>query len=70
MKANTIQLHIEGMNCSHCAHSAENALKSVSGVESASVDLASKTATITGEASVETLIDAVNSLGFTASTKA
>ena len=70
MKANTIQLHIEGMNCSHCAHSAENALKSVSGVESASVNLASKTATITGEASVETLIDAVNSLGFTASTKA
>ena len=57
--------HIRGMNCSHCRMSAENALKSVPGVESAQVDLQSGEARITGPASREALEKAIESCGFT-----
>jgi len=44
--SNTQTLNVTGMSCNHCAMKVEKALNSVEGVESASVDLASKSATV------------------------
>lgn len=63
---NTMQIHIEGMNCSHCAHSAETAIKGVAGVEDATVSLADKRATVTGTAEAAEIISAIESIGFKA----
>jgi copper chaperone CopZ len=41
-------LSIEGMSCDHCVHHVKTALTEVSGVESAEVDLAKKSAVVTG----------------------
>lgn len=43
-------LSIEGMSCNHCVDHVKNALTEVSGVESAMVDLATKSAVVTGAA--------------------
>jgi copper chaperone len=43
-------LAIEGMSCSHCVMHVKNALTEVSGVESAEVDLAKKSAVVEGGA--------------------
>lgn len=61
---NARRFAIKGMNCSHCAKNAENAIRKVEGIESVSVDLASETATIIGTASDEEIIQAVEALGF------
>jgi copper ion binding protein len=37
---------VEGMTCGHCAMHVENALKGISGVQSAKVDLKAKSAVI------------------------
>ena len=63
---NIMQIHIEGMNCSHCAHSAETAIKKVAGVEEATVSLADKRATVTGNAAAADIISAIESIGFKA----
>ena len=55
---------VKGMNCSHCAKNAENAIRKVEGIESVSVDLASETATIVGTAADEDIIAAVEAIGF------
>ena len=61
-----IQLQIKGMNCHHCQATAEKALASVEGVTAVQVDLASGTAFIQGNASVDQLKKAVEAVGFTA----
>ena len=43
-----IQLNISGMSCASCVGRIEKALAKVSGVEQASVNLASETATVSG----------------------
>jgi len=43
-------LSIEGMSCNHCVNHVKNALADVVGVESATVDLATKSAVVTGGA--------------------
>ncbi len=58
-------LRIEGMTCMHCKMSVERALKSVQGVECASVDLVRKEAVITGLASRDLLLKAVEDAGYT-----
>lgn len=63
-KTNELVFHIEGMNCNHCRMNAENALKSVSGVEYASVDLASKEAHVSGNVSIADLKKAIDEIGF------
>lgn len=63
---NKMQIHIEGMNCSHCAHSAETAIKGVAGVDDATVSLADKRATVTGTAEAADIISAIESIGFKA----
>lgn len=55
---------IEGMTCNHCRMSAEKALQNVEGVTSASVDLTTKRAVITGSATEEALRKAIDEIGF------
>ena len=57
--------HIEGMSCNHCRMTAEKALQSVPGVTSATVDLATKEALVTGTATEEELSKAIDEVGFT-----
>lgn len=65
-----IKLHVEGMHCEHCKASVEKALRGVSGVSFAEVDLRRKSATIRGESvTAEALIAAVRDAGFDASEK-
>ena len=52
-------MKIEGMMCMRCVAHVEKALKAVEGVESVTVSLEAGTATVTGTASEETLIAAV-----------
>lgn len=59
---------IEGMTCNHCRQHAEQALRSVPGVHTASVDLDSGTAQVEGHASEAHLRAAVESIGFTLNT--
>lgn len=61
---NTIKLSIEGMSCGHCVKRVTNALSEVSGVSDVQVDLAGKSATVTGSPEVETLKAAVDEAGY------
>ena len=60
------ELNISGMTCSHCEKAVENALKSVSGSEKVKVDLAGGKATVEGPADLQTLIQAVEREGYSA----
>jgi copper chaperone len=44
--AEKVVLNIGGMSCNHCKMAVEKALRSLDGVENASVDLAGSTATV------------------------
>ena len=44
-----VLINIEGMNCSHCAKNAQNAIEAVPGVKFAAVDHIAKTAVITAD---------------------
>lgn len=57
-------LNVEGMMCQHCAARVEKALCAVAGVKKVKVDLAAKTATITGDADIEALKAAVTEAGY------
>ena len=56
-------LTIEGMMCAHCVAHVEKALNALPGV-TAAVDLDSKTAIVTGDASDEALKKAVADAGY------
>ena len=62
----TLQLPIEGMTCASCVGRVEKALRQVSGVLEANVNLANETATVTlaGNASVAALGAAVKRAGY------
>ncbi|MCU4582192.1 heavy metal translocating P-type ATPase [Acinetobacter gyllenbergii] len=64
--ASNIELSIEGMTCASCVSRVEKALSAVSGVKTASVNLATERATVTGNASVESLIAAIDKAGYDA----
>lgn len=55
---------IEGMTCDHCRKRAEKALAAVPGVQSATVDLATNTASIIGQADASALRQAVEKAGY------
>lgn len=61
-----ITLPISGMSCASCAGRIEKALLAVTGVESATVNLASETARVhmTLDATVEHLVDAIAAAGY------
>ncbi|WP_300033100.1 heavy metal translocating P-type ATPase [uncultured Roseobacter sp.] len=62
----TVTLSIEKMNCASCVGRVDRALAAVTGVTEVSVNLATDTATVTGDASVGTLIRAANDAGYPA----
>ncbi|PNH89747.1 heavy metal translocating P-type ATPase [Vibrio diazotrophicus] len=60
----TLQLGIIGMTCASCASRIEKTLLSVNGVTDASVNLATETATITGQAQLADVAKAISSAGY------
>jgi len=64
--ARTLRFSIGGMACAGCVGAVEDALKSVPGVESASVNFAEHTAEVTGDVSAEAIIQAVSAAGYEA----
>lgn len=63
-EGNVQVFEVVGMNCSHCAQKAAEALRSVEGVDEVEVDLASSSARVVGHASFADMAEAVASLGF------
>ncbi|MDQ2055765.1 MULTISPECIES: cation transporter [Halobellus] len=63
----TQTLTVDGMSCGHCEQTVEDALQSVSGVESVEADRESDAVTVEGDAAVANLVDAVNDAGYDAS---
>lgn len=59
-----MELKIEGMMCQHCRAAVEKALQAVDGVETVSVSLENKSATVTGSADFEALKKAVTDAGY------
>ena len=64
--ASSVELAIEGMTCASCVGNVERALKAVSGVTGATVNLATERATIIGTVDADTLIKAVAKTGYSA----
>ena len=54
-----IVIKVEGMMCSHCKARVEKVCKAVPGTQDAVVDLAAKTVTVTGDADVSALKQAI-----------
>ena len=64
--AQTIDIAIEGMTCASCVARVERALTAVPGVASASINLATERATVTGTADAALLQKAVEGAGYAA----
>ena len=62
----TIRLSVSGMSCAGCVSSVEKALQGVVGVAIANVNFAEHTATIEGEVSAQSLVEAIRSAGYDA----
>lgn len=61
-----INLLIDGMSCASCVNRVQNALQQVNGVNQARVNLAERSALVTGDADPDALIDAVKNAGYAA----
>ena len=62
----TITLTLSGLHCGNCVKSVEKALHEVPGVEKVSVILSPQQAIVEGEVEAQTLIDAIDEIGFEA----
>jgi Cu+-exporting ATPase len=62
----TMRLSVAGMRCAGCVASVENALNSIVGVESATVNFADHTATIDGDVSASVVVAALATTGYEA----
>ncbi|MFV8811677.1 copper-exporting P-type ATPase CopA [Yersinia enterocolitica] len=62
--SDSVQLLLTGMSCASCVSKVQNALQSVDGVEVARVNLAERSALVTGHPSNEALIAAVKNAGY------
>ncbi|KTG30708.1 heavy-metal-associated domain-containing protein [Haloferax profundi] len=58
---------VTGMTCEHCEGRVEEALAGVAGVTDATADREADSATIEGEADIDTLVAAVEEAGYDAS---
>lgn len=58
-------LKVDGMMCTHCKARVEEVCKALPGVSDAAVDLQNKTVTVTGNASVDALKNAIINAGYT-----
>lgn len=67
--SNETTITIEGMHCNHCRASAEKAIRAVEGVEEATVDLPTATATIKGSFDLNQVVNAIDAIGFKATTR-
>lgn len=61
----SVTIRIDGMMCEHCKARVEKALQAVAGVSSVTVDLANKSATVSGTAELAALQNAVTEAGYT-----
>ena len=64
-----VKLQVDGMSCASCAKAVEKALSAMTGVDKASVNFVSRTATVNVQdtlANEQTLIDAVKRAGYSA----
>lgn len=62
-------IDIEGMSCLHCVKRVEDSVKSLKGVKSVKVDLASKSAEVSfveSKITRDQIVNAINSIGFSA----
>lgn len=57
---------VEGMSCEGCAETVEDALRSVSGVDEVSVDLAANAATVDGTPDTSAVVSAIEDAGYEA----
>ncbi len=64
----TVQLDVQGMTCASCVARVERKLNKIDGVR-ATVNLATETATVEGDAPVDVLLKAVESAGYTAAVR-
>ena len=55
---------VNGMTCNHCRNNVEKAILKVEGVERVEIDLSSEQVIVYGEVDKETVIQAVESIGF------
>ena len=62
----TITLTLSGLHCGNCVKSVEKALNEVPGVEKVTVTLSPHQAIVEGEVEAQTLIDAIDEIGFEA----
>ncbi|NHO63953.1 copper-translocating P-type ATPase [Aestuariicella hydrocarbonica] len=60
------ELIIEGAGCASCVGKIESALKAVPGVESAEMNFAQRTVSVTGNAQADSLVSAVEKAGYNA----
>lgn len=61
---NIINFNVAGMTCSSCVSRLEKAIQQVSGVVKANVNLALEAATVEGNVTAQTVVQAVNSAGY------
>jgi copper chaperone len=61
-----ITLSIPDMSCGHCKASVEQALGALPGVDAVSVDLTARNAVVTGTTTPDTLLQALDAVGFPA----
>lgn len=57
---------VEGMSCSHCEQTVEEALQEISGVTDVTADRESEQASVEGDADATALVKAVEDAGYTA----
>ena len=62
----TSNLTLSGLHCGNCVKSVEKALNEVPGVEKVTVTLSPQQAIVEGEVEAQTLIDAIDEIGFEA----
>lgn len=60
-------LTVEGMSCGHCEQTVQEALEGVDGVTKATADHETAEVTVEGSAETETLVTAVEQVGYDAS---
>lgn len=61
-----MKIKIDGMSCQHCKMAVEKALSKVPGVKSYSVDLDQGEAQVSGNPEIQSIIDAINKIGYRA----
>lgn len=66
----THTLMIDGASCSSCVVKIEKSIQAVDGVESASMNFADRTVSVSGTAAIETVVQAVKTAGYNATVQA